>query len=144
MLRPLANQLTALSDREAVQLLQLLVQSDIDYPQQMQGLAGVDVPILNIQQQAGLARATLAAMAEQDPQQAGAIQVLLNSTAPQRFDGGTTVLTLAAVVWLLRTHIRIKRNDNGQWTVLIENRPPKNSSLDQLIEKIKAIFEQTS
>jgi len=76
MLRPFANQLTALSDREAVQLLQLLVQSDIDYPQQMQGLAGVDVPILNIQQQGGLARATLAAMAEQDPQQGETIQVL--------------------------------------------------------------------
>ncbi|PTN12782.1 hypothetical protein [Nitrosomonas aestuarii] len=143
-MQPLVNQLTTQSDREVVQLLQLLVQSDIDYPQQAQVLTGVDEPLLNVQQQAGLARATLAALAEQDPQQAEAIQVLLNSTAPQRFDGGTAVFTLAAVVWLLRTHIRIKRKENGQWTVLIENKPPKNSSLDQLIEKIKAIFEQTS
>lgn len=107
-------------------------------------LTGVAEPILNVQQQAGLARTTLAAIAGQDPQQAETMQVLLNSAAPQRFDGGTAVFTLAAVVWLLRTHIRIKRNENGQWTVLIENKPPKNSSFDQLIEKIKEIFEQTS
>ncbi|SFK17644.1 hypothetical protein SAMN05216302_1001242 [Nitrosomonas aestuarii] len=143
-MQPLVNQLTTQSDREAVQLLQLLAQSDIDYPQQAQVLTGVAEPILNVQQQAGLARATLAALAEQDPQQAETMQVLLNSAAPQRFDGGTAVFTLAAVVWLLRTHIRIKRNENGQWTVLIENKPPKNSSFDQLIEKIKEIFEQTS
>lgn len=143
-MRPLANQLTTLSDREALQLLQTLAQADIDYPQQTQVLTGVAEPILNVQQQAGLARTTLAAIAGQDPQQAETMQVLLNSAAPQRFDGGTAVFTLAAVVWLLRTHIRIKRNENGQWTVLIENKPPKNSSFDQLIEKIKEIFEQTS
>ncbi|GJL74979.1 hypothetical protein [Nitrosomonas sp.] len=143
-MRPLANQLTTLSDREALQLLQTLAQADIDYPQQTQVLTGVDEPILNPQQQAELARATLAAIAEQNPQQAATMRALLDNPVPQRFDGGTTVFTLAAVIWLLRTHIKIERNENGQWTVLIENKPPKNSPLDQLIEKIKAIFEQAS
>jgi len=143
-MRPLVNQLTTLSDREAVQLLQLLVQSDIDYPQQTQVLTGVDKPILSVQQQADLARTTLAAIAGQDPQQAETMQAILNNPVPQRFDGGTTVFTLAAVVWLLRTHIKIERNHDGKWKLLIENKPPKNSPLDQLIEKIKAIFEQAS
>jgi len=53
------------------------------------------------------------------------------------------VLSLAVVIWLLRTQVEIKYKE-GKWEFLLKNKPPKHSLLDELIEKIKTIFEQTS
>ena len=86
-----------MNDKKAVQLLQLLVLSDIGYPQHAKALAAFSEPLLNPQQQGELARQTLTAIAEQNLQQAEAIQVYLDNPAPQRFDGGVTVFSLAAV-----------------------------------------------
>ena len=90
--------------------LHTLAASDIDYPHYAQELAALSKLPLRPEQQADIARQTLMVMAEQDPQQAEMINRLHNNPAPNRFDGGSTILTLAAVAVLLRTHIKIKRN----------------------------------
>ncbi|GJL73629.1 MAG: hypothetical protein NMNS01_28280 [Nitrosomonas sp.] len=139
----LTNQLSILNDQDAIQLLELLAQSDINYTSQAQELTGLTEPPLNAKQQTELARTTLAVIAEQDSQQLETIQALLNNSPSSRsFDGGTTVLSLAAVIWLLRTQVEIKYKD-GKWEFLLKNKPPKNSLLVELIQKIKAILGQS-
>jgi len=140
-MKPPINQLSTLSDDEAVQLLHTLASSDIDYPHYVQELTALSKLPLNPKQQADIARNTLMVMAEQDPQQAEAIIMLLNNSAPNRFDGGSTILTLAGVAFFLRTHIRIKLNAEGKWELLIEHKPSKNSLLSDLVDKIKGLIE---
>ncbi len=110
------NQLSILSDDEAIQLLHTLASSDIDYPHYAQELTALSKLPLNREQQADIAREALMVMAEQNPQQAEAITALLNNPAPNRFDGGSTIITLAGVAFLLRTHLKITRNPQGKWT----------------------------
>ena len=134
------NQWPTLSDDAAVQLLHTLAASDIDYPHYAQELAALSKLPLRPEQQADIARQTLMVMAEQDPQQAEMINKLHSNPVFNRFDGGSTILTLAGVAVLLRTHFKIK-NDDGKWQLLIEHKPSENSLLSNLIEKIKALIE---
>ena len=137
------KRLSALSNQEAVQFLHTLASSDIDYPHYAQELAALSKLPLSSGLQADIARQTLIVMAEQDPQQAEMINKLHNNPAHNRFDGGSTILTLAAVGFLLRTHVKIKLNDKGKWELLIEHKPSENSLLSDLIEKIKALIESS-
>jgi hypothetical protein len=47
-----------------------------------------------------------------------------------------TISTIVAVMFLLRTHIKLKRNEHGKWTFLLENKPNNNSLLSNLLEKL--------
>jgi len=72
-----------------------------------------------------LAAAALAALRE-DPAEAERVQRLTEapaaSLAPARFDAAAVPLLLA-VVFLLRTHLRIRRHKDGSWDLLVEHRP---------------------
>ncbi len=135
------NQLSALSDDKAIQLLHTLASSDIDYSHYAQELTALSNLPLSPEQQADIARSTLMVMAEQNPQQAEVINTLHNNPTPNRFDGGSTIITLAGVAFLLRTHLKIKINDKGKWELLIEHKPSENSILSDLIEKIKVLID---
>ena len=135
------NQLSALSDDEAIQLLHMLASSDIDYPHYAQELTALSKLPLNPEQQADIARETLMVMADQNSQWAEAITALLNNPAPNRFDGGMSIVTLIGVVVLLRTHVKIKCNADGKWELLIEHKPSNNSLLNDLSQKIKALID---
>ena len=53
-----------------------------------------------------------------------------------------TIATIVGIVVLLRTHVKIKRNPQGKWELLIEHKPANNSLLGSLIKKIQAVLEQ--
>ena len=66
---------------------------------------------------------TLSALAE-DPNLSVSIEALRNNPeAGKSFTTGGEVATLIAVAFLLRTHIKIKRNTSGKWEFLIEHKP---------------------
>jgi len=138
----LVNRLTELSGQQATDLLDTLALSDIDFPQYSQDLTTLAELPLTHEQQTELARETLIVLAEQNPTQAEAINAMLNHPPPQRFDGGMSIATIVGVVVLLRTHVKIKRNTQGKWELLIEHKPANNSLLGSLIEKIQALLKQ--
>lgn len=47
-----------------------------------------------------------------------------------------TIGTIVAIMFLLRTHIKLERNEHGKWTFLLENKPNNNSLLSSLLEKL--------
>lgn len=110
-MHPLTNRLTPLDDLKVIQLLRLLVLSDI-------------------------AREALAAISEQNPQpqQVAALETLLDNPTPRRFNRDTTVLSFVAAIFLLQTYVKIKRNNEGKREFLIK-KPSKNSLLDALMRK---------
>ena len=52
--------------------------------------------------------------------------------------------TLAAVVFLLRTHIRIKRNASGQWEFLFEHKPEDNDMLTKVLAVLEKLLSGSS
>ena len=136
------NDLTQLNDDQAIALLQTLARADIDFPHHAQSLTPLAQLPLTPSQQADLARTTLLALAEQNPQQHAAITNLLNTPPPRHFDAGATIATLIGVAVLLRTHIKFKRNTQGKWELLIEHKPADNSLLKILLEKLQNLLDK--
>ncbi|MGH8477244.1 MAG: hypothetical protein ACRERV_00995 [Methylococcales bacterium] len=84
-----------------------------------------------------LAHETLAVLSE-DPEQAAAIAAMRdNPDASQKFMSGGATLTLISVAFLLRTHIRFKRNQSGQWEFLIEHKAADSKLVSTLLAKLE-------
>ncbi len=89
---------------------------------------------------ARLALETLAWLRE-DPDCAQRLDRLARSPAPDRFDAtGLGVPVLLAVVFLLRTHIRIRRHPDGRWDFQIEHKPGDTKLLTDLLKRIQALL----
>ena len=80
---------------------------------------------------------TLAAVA-QDPNLAAPIESLRQQTeAGKSFTTGGEVATLLAVAFLLRTHLKIRRNTSGKWEFLIEHKPGDSKLLTRVLTKLE-------
>ena len=68
------------------------------------------------------------------------IETLLETTPPKRFDGGLiSIPVLVSVVFLLRSHIKIKRHPDGRWEFDYEHKQIDDELLTKLIDKLKSL-----
>jgi hypothetical protein len=124
-----------LSPKQTQQILQTLAASNPDYASWVSDIAesAQTLPTLP----AELVQDVLTALTE-DPQQASSITALSQQADNQKnFTGGGEVALFMAVAFLLRTHIKIKRNTRGQWEFLIENKPGDNKLLSAVLKKLE-------
>lgn len=127
-----------LTEIEALTLLHTLAVADPDYPMVAQQLAPLALVALPSDEQAAVARAALEVLGE-DPQHAAAMVALLNQP-PQRFDAGLlSASLLVAVVFLLRTHIRLEGKTRGL-TFTIEHKPADSQLLTALLNKLASLL----
>ncbi|WP_295430528.1 hypothetical protein [uncultured Thiodictyon sp.] len=56
---------------------------------------------------------------------------------------GLSVPVLLAVVFLLRTHLRIRRHPDGRWDFQIEHKPGDTQLLTDLLRRIQALLPGT-
>jgi hypothetical protein len=79
-----------------------------------------------------------------DPEMSAAIEALYEAPEQKREFVATSVLAgagvLIAAVFLLRTHIKIKRHPDGRWEFVFEHKPGDNELLTQVIEALKKIL----
>ena len=84
----------------------------------------------------------LAALAETDPRYAAAIGALRNDTTMRSFTGAEAA-ALVAAVFLLRTHIKVKRGSSGKWEFLVEHKPGDNKLLGMVLDKLEAMLSSS-
>lgn len=84
----------------------------------------------------------LAALAEADPRYVAAIGALHDDTAMRSFTGAEAA-SLVAVVFLLRTHIKVKRGSSGKWEFLVEHKPGDNKLLGMVLDKLEAMLSSS-
>ena len=138
----LVNRLNDLDDQQAIDLFHVLALSDPDFADHSKDLISLSRLQITTEQQADLVRETLLVLAEQYSARAEAIDSMLIHPPARSFEGGMTMATLVGVAVLLRTHIKFKRNPQGNWELLIEHKPASNSLLNRLIKKIQTLLEQ--
>jgi len=120
---------------QAQHILQILAQSNPDFPAFVSGL-GSDAHVPPLPPE--LLTDTLAVLGE-DPQTAAAITALSNNpNASKSFVTGGEVAAIFAVAFVLRTHIKLERTPTGKWTFLIEHKPADSQLLTSLLAKLEA------
>jgi hypothetical protein len=128
-----------LNETQALNLLHTLAADDPDYPRIAKQLAPLVLLSLPPNEQAIITHTTLEVLSE-DPQRVPAIISLLDDPPPQRFD--TDLLRaslLVAVVFLLRTHIRIEGKARDL-TFTIGHKPSDSETLTALLTKLAALL----
>jgi len=83
-----------------------------------------------------LVNATLLVLSE-DPQYSEQID-FLHSIETKSV--GIDVAVLVAVTFLLRTHVKISRDQEGKWSLLIERKPDESKTLDKLLSRLKILI----
>ena len=79
---------------------------------------------------------TLSALAE-DSNLSASIEALRNNPeAGKSFTTGGEIATLVAVAFLLRTHIKLKRNTSGKWEFLVEHKPGDSKLISGVLTKL--------
>ena len=102
--------------------------------------------ILPAGEQQALSEALLAALSEM-PEQAARLQALREAgpemaRPAQRFDGGVaSIPVLVAVAFLLRTHIKIERREDGKVTFEIRHKPGDGKLLGKVLEKLERLLD---
>ena len=94
---------------------------------------------LSEQEQQELAKETLRVLSE-DPDYALQINSLASSSATTK-SIGVDVAVIVAITFLLRTHIKITRNEEGKWNLLVEHKPADDSTLETLLNRITSIMK---
>lgn len=135
--------LNALDESQALNLLHTLAAADPDYPAIAKQLAPLALVSLPPDEQATIAHVTLEVIGK-DPQTASALTSLLEQPPPQRFETGLlSAGLLVAVVFLLRSHIRIEgRARDLKFT--FEHRPSDSQALTALLNKLAALLATDS
>lgn len=82
-----------------------------------------------------VARQALLFLAE-DPDYREPIRALSRGPAPERFDIGLGIALVPAVLLILQTHVRIKKDKAGKWEILIEKKPTQTNLLKPLVEQL--------
>ena len=118
-----------------LQILTALANSDRDFPNFADKYT-LDAPLSEQEQQA-LAKETLQVLA-QDPEYASQI-TFLESSATRSM--GIDIAVLVAVTFLLRTHMKISRNETGEWNLLVEHKSADNSALESLLNRLTSIMK---
>jgi hypothetical protein len=128
-----------LNETQALNLLHTLAAADPDYPTVAKQLARLALVSLSSDEQAAITHATLEVLGD-DPQRAPALISLLNHPPPQRFDTGLlSASLLVAVVFLLRTHIRIEGKARGL-KFTIEHNPADSKALTDLLNRLAPLL----
>jgi hypothetical protein len=74
------------------------------------------------------------------PEYSSQVETLLETTPPKRFDGGfVSIPVLVSVVFLLRSHIKIKRHPDGRWEFDYEHTQIDDELLTKLIDTLKSL-----
>ena len=82
---------------------------------------------------------------EQDPSLAPmAKRYLENTQAPMTFGvpGLPEVSVLIAALFLLSTHIRFHRTEEGKWEFLVEHQAADHSTLEKIVQALSDIFKK--
>lgn len=121
-------------------LLQTLARSDPDFAAFSAHSGALAATALPDADAAGLTQAALAVLRE-DPDTAQRLDLLARSPAPARFEGTVIgVPVLLAVVFLLRTHIRIRRHPDGRWDFQIEHKPGDSKLVTDVLKRLAALL----
>lgn len=94
---------------------------------------------LSEQEQHVLAKETLRVLSE-DPEYATQINSLAASPVTSK-SIGVDVAVVVAITFLLRTHVKIERNEDGKWNVLVEHKPADDSLLEALLNRVTSILK---
>lgn len=83
----------------------------------------------------------LVAVLKEVPETAALTTRLEVDSERRAFDGGlVSIPTIVAVAFLLRTRLRVKRDRDGKWDVLIEHKPGDSKFVSQVLERIANYF----
>jgi hypothetical protein len=55
---------------------------------------------------------------------------------------GAEIAVIVGVAFLLRTHFKLQRNKNGEWTFLAEHKPGDTDLLGSLLSRLQAVFSK--
>jgi hypothetical protein len=120
----------------SVQTLYAVASADPDYAafaSQYSDLRQVSLPR---EVQTDLARETLALL-EEMPDRAEQLRRIETSGRSQ---GMVSIPILLTVVFLLRTHLRIKRSPGGKWEFLVEQKPADTALIKQVLTRIAQLL----
>ncbi len=80
---------------------------------------------------------TLSAL-EEDPNMSALIEAMLKTQkAEKSFSSGGEVAIFITVFFLLRTHIKLKRNTSGKWELIIEHKPGDSKLMSRVLKKLE-------
>ena len=96
----------------------------------------IDLPLSSLEQEE-LAEQMLNVLAE-DSQYASQVSLLKSSSSKSI---GVDVAVLVTVTFLLRTHVKISRNDEGKWSLLVEHKPNDSKTLEALLNRLSSIMK---
>lgn len=133
--------LNSMEDNPAMLLLHRLAVADPDFLAEKKRLASLTHLTLSAAEQTALAQETLAVLRE-SPEQKQAIRTLTENHEPAKnYDGGLlTAGVLVAIVFLLRSHIKVKRHNDGRLEFLFEHKPADSKLLSQLLDRLAALL----
>lgn len=124
----------------ALETLLALAQSDPEFTEYSNKYV-VDIN-MSEGEQANLVQSTLTALAE-DKNAATTIQhIQRNADGMPKSLGGLDVITIVAITFLLRSHIRLHKNTDGGWEFLAEHKPEDSEILKMLLSKLESFFER--
>lgn len=128
-------------DNPAMLLLHRLAVADPDFLAEQKRLASLTHLPLSAAEQTALAQETLAVLRD-SPEQEQVIRSLTeNPGLAKNYDGGLlTSGVLVAIVFLLRSHIKVKRHSDGRLEFLFEHKPADSKLLTQLLERLSALL----
>jgi hypothetical protein len=92
-------------------------------------------PDLESVSDAELARQALFVLAEHSDY-CHPIRALTEGPTPERFGMEMTIALVPAVLLVLQTHVRFKRDKTGKWEILIEKKPTQTELLKPLVDKL--------
>lgn len=117
-----------------------LATADPDYQPFLQQHRGLSFSHISSDVQSELEH-DLLTLLQQIPDRSTQLEKLSQSNERSTFDGGTeSVPLLLAATFLLRTHLRIKKNPQGKWEFLAEHKPGNSQLVNQLLAKISRLL----
>jgi hypothetical protein len=139
------EKIMALDDRTAKNILETFAGSflrsgdyETEFSRELAGALkdsfGIEAPAA-VASEGDLAREALLVLA-QDPEMGSRVSVLIDRP-PEKFLGvGTSIGVLAAVMVVLQTQVKFKRDKDGKWEILIDKKAAEDSVLKPLIAKL--------
>lgn len=125
----------------SIQTLYALAISDPDYAAFANQHSELRQVALAREVETELARETVALL-EQIPDRAEQLRRIESSARREAFDAGmVSIPLLLAVVFLLRTHLRIKRSTGGKWEFLVEQKPADTALIKQVLTRIAQLLQ---
>jgi|GEM_PF-1255635 len=133
--------LSTLPDAQIPALLQALAGTDPDFQQHIKPLTDALQGLsMSNTAQLDLARESLAVLAE-DPAYLPRLQMLQDDTGAQSYGVVSSLAAVTAMVFLLRSHIKLELDSNGKMRFHFEHKPADNKLMITLLEKLKNLLK---